>query len=243
MSIPSRQYFWQIESIWEKKFSPKKPFYNWEYLIEKYSPLKKNSTIFQSNPNFKLSKKKIFEDENNILYPGLKNFSISIRNKKPIYVIDNHQNALIPFFDFYTQQNKKITVVHIDAHRDDAIVKYEIKTKKLITQEDINALLKKCRVSDYLDAGKKIGIIEEVISITQSKEFETFSIPKHPYILNLDIDIYGPEGTAVSTQLKTEVIAKAWNNAEVICFATSPGFISHEIAEKIGNIFIPPISE
>ncbi len=67
-------------------------------------------------------------------------------------------------------------------------------------------------VSNYLDLAEKSGLVDRIENITQSFEFEMFigrENKKHPYILNLDIDIFGPEGSAVSDGLKIKAIAKA----------------------------------
>jgi hypothetical protein len=77
--------------------------------------------------------------------------------------------------------------------------------------------LENSRVSDYLDLAKKTNLIGKIFNITQEKEFEDFLqdfskgkiLQKNNFILNLDIDIFGPEGEYVDLELKIKTIAKA----------------------------------
>ena len=251
------QFFWNIETLWEKYFEYNAPLTDFSVLRKKYESEKNTQGINPSSsltpfvlsdtPDFTPSENSVFEDEKQKNFLGLKSFSVCFQgNKKPVYVCDNHHQVLFPFWEIFQEIQKPLTIVHIDAHRDNAIFPYSVGEENLrsLQEKDIQKIISKCRVSDYLDAGKKIGLIEKIISVTQESEFENFLesgleklvSEKNPYILNLDIDIYGPEGTAVSTALKTEVIAKAWKNAEAVCFATSPGFISGEVAKKLGKI-------
>jgi hypothetical protein len=125
--------------------------------------------------------------------------------------------------------------VHIDAHRDDAVFSRQMASS--ISLQNISDEISHCRVSDYLDFAARSGIIGDIYSVTQSFEFESFHISKKPYILNLDLDIFGEEGSCVPLEDKVEVIAKAWRNAEAVCMATSPGFIDQEAAFFLAELF------
>jgi hypothetical protein len=239
------QFFWNIESLWEKYYSYSPPRTDFSHLQKNFLEKKCVDDFFLAKkPDFSPSLKTVFIDEHQKEFLGLNQFSVCFEQKqKPIYFFDNHHQALIPFWHVFQYTQKPLTIVHIDAHRDDAIFPH---TKNLPGLQDLaglKTLISQCRVSDYLDAGKKIGLIQEVISITQESEFLQFpeiletKLKNKKYILNLDIDIYGPEGTAVSTEVKTKTIAKAWKNADAVCFATSPGFIDPLLAQKLGEIF------
>ena len=184
--------------------------------------------------------------------------------EKPVYLVDNHNKAIFVFFEvidiFEKLENnfgkkEKINIVHIDAHRDDAIFKEKYPEK--IDKENINSMIEKTKVSDYLDLATKTGLIGKVLNITQSYEFEEFCendnfiiksqkktkkktiiALKNPYILNLDIDIFGFEGEMVDVELKIKTIKKAWDNAMAVVVATSPGYIKQEKAQKIIEIFM-----
>ncbi len=183
-----------------------------------------------------LSDKEVFTDDHDgSIHRGLKNSQLKFIDGKPVYLIDNHNKALYPFFEIFNLVDEKLTVVHIDAHRDDAIFPKDVEQ---IAFGNLQKYLDETRVSDYLDVSTRGGLVNEIISITQSSEFEECEIPDEPYVLNLDIDIYGPEGSYVDTKLKTEVILKAWQNAEAVIFATSPGFILNEDVEDLTDIFL-----
>ena len=256
--MKSKQFYWNLESLWEKYYE-------------------KTSIKINSFFDFTPSKNPVFFDdnENNKPYFGLKNDAQIIeKNNKNIFLTDNHHKVFSFLFDQFLKNKQKIIIIHIDAHRDDAIFqnyekcKFEIEeVKKYIKNIKLNnnnnnlqnleklSLIKKyikiieknCRISDYLDIALHLGFVEKIISITQSYEFLEFLEKEDFYnknfknqniILNLDIDIYGPEGEAVNTKLKTEAIAKSWTLANAVCIATSPAFIDENMAEKIINIMI-----
>lgn len=221
-------YYWKAELLWEK------------YYIDTSSQNKNewNHVSFQPSFDFTESETFVFFDEHKKGYKGLKTPSC-IWRKKPIFLVDNHHNAIPPFFQaFIQQQSHPLHIVHIDAHRDDALFPQDISSFSL-TPEGIQKLRNHCRVCDYLDAGKKIGLIDTILSITQSSEFESFHTPSFPFILNLDIDIFGPEGDAVSLEQKIQTIAVAWSKASMVCIATSPGFIDQDHAQNLIKILVP----
>ena len=228
--MKSKQYYWSIESIWEQYFQH-----------QNIADIKSTNCEIEKF-DFTASEKSVFLDEHGVPYKGLKKSPQKIQIHVPIYLVDNHHRVLSPFFEIFKapeNKSKPLHVVHIDAHRDDAIYPNEIDPKKnLLNNKDLKNIENQCRVCDYLNAGKRIGLIEKVYSVTQSSEFENFTPPSVPYVLNLDIDIYGPEGDAVFTKLKTNVIAQSWKHASAICIATSPGFIDADHAKRIIEIFI-----
>lgn len=222
-------YFWRIESLWQNAWKP---------LIIRPSADEFFCVPFCEHVQWERSQDVVFYDEHHQGYYGLQKSFWTIAHGKPVFITDNHQNVLSAFYDFFLQENNHpITVVHIDAHRDDAKFPFEISAK-----DDVKTIEKKCRVSDYLDAGKKLGIIQEVISCTQSSEFEN-PFPLSPFLLNLDIDIFGKEGECVDLETKIKKIAESWKQANAVCIATSPGFIDEEEAFRIIDILIKPFEE
>jgi len=149
-------------------------------------------------------------------------------------LFDNHNIVLFPFIEVNDFFNTTSDIVHIDAHRDDAIFP---KTMQDLSFKNVQEAISVCRVSDYLDYAKKSKIIGDVHSITQSFEFENFQIPKKPYILNLDLDIFGEEGSCVFLEQKIQVIAETWAKSDAVCLATSPGFIDQDFAFNLVKIF------
>ena len=79
--------------------------------------------------------------------------------------------------------------------------------------------------------------INNIHRYTKSTDFQEFKKPQNPYILSLDIDILGPEGDFTDLESKIKIIAQAWCYADVVCIATSPGFIDQDFAQKIIEIF------
>ncbi len=237
-------YFWNIESLWEKFYFPQKPKTKLSFLYD-------TSLDFTPSENF------VFTDEKNKDYKGLKKYSCIKKGGKSIFLVDNHHRVLSPFLQIFQQTKTPLTIIHIDAHRDNAkflhyetfkkeieiVKKYFSHTSQNNTLSDekiytiFHQLENECRVSDYLDLALHIGLVAEVIEYTQLKEFKNFALPKTPFVLNLDIDIYGEEGSMVPTGIKTEIIAKFWNSAESVCIATSPAFIERRLGEKIIDIF------
>lgn len=221
------------------------------FLVEKFSFEKSENPVFENSLNDDRS------GENKKEFFGLAKQQLMFINKKPVYLIDNHNKSLYPFLEISKILGENISIVHIDAHRDDA--KFQDDYPVNIDWKNINWCLEKTRVSDYLDLGEKSGLIGEVFSITQSREFKNFLENEQrglgrysrtgtqplntpdlstPYILNLDIDIFGPEGEAVDLELKIKTIVKAWSGATAIVIATSPGYISADNAEEIIEIFV-----
>ena len=80
--------------------------------------------------------------------------------------------------------------------------------------------------------------INKIHRYTKSTDFQEFKKPQNPYILSFDIDIFGPEGDFTDLESKIKIIAQAWQDAEVVCIATSPGFIDQNYAQNIIEIFI-----
>lgn len=223
---------------------PKSYYWEIEILLQQYQGECTSGIVFDESMLFwkkglcfQQSNTPVFTDEKSIQHTGLKESSYTVLNKKYVFLTDNHQKVLTPFFWCFKHLKSPLHIVHIDAHRDDATFPYHTQNSPN-SLTNIQHIESQCRVSDYLDAGEKIGIIQQVISVTQSSEFENFSIPKESYILNLDIDIFGPEGEAVNLETKVKTIALAWKYSSAVCIATSPGFIDQDHAQKIIEIFI-----
>ncbi len=247
-----KQFYWKLEDLWKKYYC--------------------NNTLFSHKTfDFTPSEDPVFFDAERP-YFGLKNdaqileeeFQTEKENRRKIFLTDNHHKILQFLFQYCIEQKEPIVLVHIDAHRDNAIFqKYEECREEIaLLQSYIDNVcnntidtcseygkalfedMKKhmlyiqnaCRVSDYLDIAFHLGLIRKVVSLTQEHEFKDFllfsenDLPQ--YILNLDIDIYGLEGSVVGIDIKTHVIAKAWLGANAVCIATSPGFIERNLAKR-----------
>jgi hypothetical protein len=239
----AKPLLWQIENVFQKhrtsSFQPQLDLTNIRQNYDSGGCNKWYNKFYSQNEfTLQLGKTAVFTDEKNVDHTGLANQQLVFdSNNRPIYLVDNHHEALFAFVEIFKETRNPLNIVHIDAHPDDAKIAFQASS---LTLKNTPQIIKQCRVSDYLDCGEKGGIIKNVISVTQSSEFERFELPKNPYVLNLDLDIYGPEGTAVSAELKTKVIAKAFNNANAVIMATSPGFMEQSDAFELVKIFTKP---
>ena len=169
--------------------------------------IEKHSNNDNGNFEIKLSDKIAYVDDDGFGYEGLeKDYQFKIGGKN-IYVFDNHHKAIFYLFKEFQKNKKVLDLLHIDAHRDDAIFRYEYPEK--ITEKNIQKIYQEARVSDYLDLLQKTKLIGKIFNITQSGEFENMDIPESDFILNLDIDIFGPDGEVVDLELKIKRIIEA----------------------------------
>ncbi len=238
---------WKIETLWEqeraknaKHFSPSPPL--------QLDNLLKNNSNFKlvKKFNFKASVEPVFfgedrsgESEQEKKFYGLKKQQILFNNKKIIFLIDNHNQALFPFLIIKENFKTPLTVIHLDAHPDNNIFK-QAKVEK-INWKNIDYYFQQSRISDYLNLAQRGKMIKKIFNLTGEQDFLNFKLPAEKFILNLDIDIFGPEGEFIGDELKIKILAKVWSQAEVVIIATSPGFIKKEVAEKIISIFLTPL--
>lgn len=245
----NQQQKWQIESLWEKHlkapFNPlllggKENMFDFSKFSKEFSHILFPNFYFVEKLSPQHAQKPVFFDDGEEFF-GMEEYQIMLKThchqslQKPIYLFDNHDLALIPFAQIKEFCDHTFDVVHIDAHRDDAIFPHDVPQNLCL--KDIPGVLQKTRVSDYLNVATRGNIIGEIFSYTQSFEFEAFEIPKKPYILNLDLDIFGPEGTAIPTEKKVEVIAKSWKHASAVILATSPGYFDQDDAFWLAQLF------
>lgn len=156
---------------------------------------------------------------------------VFVTNPKTLFVFDNHSKALFAFLLCKHVFNTALPVVHIDAHKDNAECLFDVPSA--ITFKNITQTYNQSRIGDFLDVATKGALIGDITRITQSFEFESYTLPQDPYILSLDIDIFGPDGECVSDAIKRLVVTDAWRNAAVVTIATSPGFIDQSYAKTL----------
>ena len=221
-SSMKQELIWKIESLWEQaRVSPVQNQLT-------FSP-QENSFFasFSSLDELSLSETIVFTDDYGT-YPGLAQDGVFYKKAKPFYVFDNHNKALMAFLEVKNQTRSPLNVIHIDAHPDDAIYPDEVPE---ITSENISEVYDKSRISDFLDCAQRGSLIKKVTRVTSEGEFsENPALPEGPFILSLDIDIFGPEGAFTSLESKIQTIAHYWNHASAITIATSPGFLEQEDA-------------
>lgn len=228
-------FFWRLESSFENYFNNVGELNNYQNFFTNY-----DYDFFKYKKDYKKDYLKIsqnikFSDGCND-FLGLEGDLLFNIQNKPFYVVDNHNKVLPAFFEIFSFTKKKLNLVHIDAHRDDAI--FHGKLPNLLNYDAIKKLTKKCGIADYIDCAEQINLISNVVSLTESYDFLNFNLPSGDFFLNLDIDIYGEEGSAVCKALKTKVIADCIKKSKAVFIATSPGFICQHSAFNICDIII-----
>ncbi len=238
----NKKVVWKIESLWEKYFltTLNKRLSDFQKVVSKNYDVDGRSNYYSeyllvNTFDFKQTEKPVFSDDYGE-YCGLQNQQLCMSDGKPIYLCDNHNKMLLPFLEYYESYTKStpISILHIDAHADDA--PFEAKKKKDISLVDLESFISQTRISDFFDALSETPIIARIQRVVDSQSFHYFEIPDEPYILSLDIDIFGDEGSFVDLETKVKVIAEAWLHADLVCIAMSPGFIHQNFAAEIIRI-------
>ncbi|MFT6910933.1 MAG: hypothetical protein ACJAU8_000148 [Candidatus Paceibacteria bacterium] len=235
-----KKILWKIEEYWNKFYIAKKRHSvdissNYKNGFSKFHPRFEQVDTF----NFAESSKAVFVDDAGE-YLGLQKCQVkcdtsNLSQSKLVYLIDNHNEILYPFVEICKVTGKAFDVVHIDAHPDDA----EFPGEKIndLNLKNVEKYITHTRISDFFDAISDANTVGEIHRVTHSDNLEFFMPPENPYILSLDIDIFGPEGDFAELKDKVKAIASAWGGAEAVCIATSPGFIGQKFARNIIEIF------
>ncbi len=233
----NQKKLWKIEEIWKRDIEHKPNFWDFSNIQKNY---KNGVSIYYKKFHqvdvfdFSLSQEPVFSDTYGS-YRGLEKQQLIIK-EKPIYLFDNHNEIIYPLVELYeNQKEQSFSVLHIDAHPDNALFQ-TIKPDRLAL-ENISAFVSQTRISDFFDALSETLIIKDIQRVISSSDFKSFKTPKEPYVLSLDIDIFGPEGDFIDLETKLAVIKKAWGGAQAICIATSPGFIDQGFAKEIITVF------
>jgi len=233
----NQKKLWKIEELWNQFYQPEQSSCEIS-IVENYINRKSQfHSRFYGVENFD------FTESNNIVfsddygeYKGLSRCQTCFRRDKPIYLFDNHNEMLYPIVEIFNATEKTYDIVHIDAHPDDA--EFQGKKIKELNLDKVQAYIAQTRISDFFDAISEAHLIENIHRVCHSNDFEFFLPPENPYILSLDIDIFGPEGDFCDLKDKVRAIALAWNRADAVCIAMSPGFIDQKFAQKIIEIFM-----
>lgn len=217
--------------------------------FEDLAPLYKKNGESRFLPNLwktvdftgKLGSKVVFTDENGDAYTGLERFAVFPDwSQRPVYLYDNHYFALHAFAEISVLTGEKLSIVHIDAHRDDA--PSPAKNIEPITLATVMRTIEASRICDFYDVAERGGLVREIVRITQSWEFTAFEPPEAPFVLSLDLDIFGEEGSAVPLADKMRVIRAAWMQSVAVVLATSPGFIDQQKALTMAARLLLPAS-
>lgn len=150
---------------------------------------------------------------------------------KNIYIVDNHNLALYAWYQWLFQWiiNKGIQLLHIDQHTDMNKNEYTIGEE---TEEEIYHFThEKCNVGNFIQPAITSWLLSEVIMINTEQKLATYTIPKTPYILDIDIDFRDPK-----MWINEEIIFKVKKlieHASLVSIATSPYFMDQNQAIEI----------
>lgn len=236
MNRDYKKILWKIEELWNTYYKTNitekiDVSENYTNNISKYYDDFHLVSIFDFTPS-----ESIIHSDDYGEYTGLKKSQLLFHDSKPIYLFDNHNKMIYPLLELFQVCEKSLNIVHIDAHPDDA--KFKGDKKNSIDINEVFEYIEQTRISDFFDALSETKIINTIFPVTHSDSLEFFLSPDEPYILSLDIDIFGPEGDFCELSDKVRAIALAWSRADAVCIATSPGFIDQEFAKEIIKIFI-----
>ncbi|MAQ77200.1 hypothetical protein CL684_01605 [Candidatus Campbellbacteria bacterium] len=234
----NQKILWKIEELWKKYYKPDNvSSISLEQLHGNYNNNQSqyHERFFMVDTfGFNESKNIVFKDDYG-KYKGLEKLQVTMINDTLVYLIDNHNEILYPFVELKTVSDTIFDVVHIDAHPDDA--EFQGEKKNELNLENIKEYIAETRISDFFDAVSGAQLIGNVHRVCHSNNFEFFLPPEKPYILSLDVDIFGPEGDFAEIEDKVRAIALAWSRADVVVVAMSPGFIDQKYAQEIIKIF------
>ena len=222
-----KKILWKISSLWTICSNPRKVLGKKEDLTSSYFSSVKTF-------DYQKSREPVFSDDYG-QYFGLKESQVMRVDDKDIYLCDNHNKILVPLFHAYSSLKRPLHIVHIDAHRDDALFLKE--KPKYFNEESLRYLLSETRISDFFDALSETGVIKTINRYTESESYLSDKEVSCD-VLSLDIDIFGPEGDFVDLESKIKTIARFWNKVPVVCIAMSPGFIDQDYAREIIKIFL-----
>ena len=152
----------------------------------------------------------------------------------PTYIFDNHNHAL--FFRYqHTKQfesAKPFVVLHIDQHSD-----IKENENRIGEHENIVAFVnEKTNVGNFITAGLKNNIIDEVIQIRSNYALQqlwawSFKLWAN-YILDIDMD-FREQKTDKEIESDFTIIRKLLDNVCLITIATSPYFMNQKKAIEI----------
>ena len=112
------QNFLALDRVKENYISGVSQFHPDFFLVDDFDFTKSENPVFENEEGDDRS------GEGEQEFFGLKKQQVKFLHNKPVYLVDNHNKALYSFFEISKALGEKVGIVHIDAHRDDAIFQY-----------------------------------------------------------------------------------------------------------------------
>lgn len=192
----------------------------------------------------------LFDNHHKIIQPFLEYSEITCQGFNVVHIDAHNDDAVFTKQKPQTLELKKVQEYIKETRISDFfnfLSEVVIPTKKRIQSRDScysrldpesHQIKKQEILNQVQNDNSPCKLIKNIYRYTKSSDFESFKKPKNPYILSLDIDIFGPEGDFVDLESKVRIIADTWKHTNVICIAMSPGFIEQKFAQKIIEIFL-----
>ena len=176
---------------------------------------------------------------------GLKKF---LRIKKsdfpPVFIFDNHNHAPVFRYHCVKKSNSDSPVlIHIDQHSDcrENHNHLNLDWNEYELEKVFHFCNEKCNVGNFILPAIESGIISDQIQIRSTTALQNLEIDKNQnFILDIDLDfclnwVDRDKVDEESIKLLKEKFDEIWRAALCITIATSPYFLSQEIAIKVAD--------
>ncbi|PIV90809.1 hypothetical protein COW46_01540 [Candidatus Gracilibacteria bacterium CG17_big_fil_post_rev_8_21_14_2_50_48_13] len=169
-------------------------------------------------------------------FKGLAHF-VSTRHPvtgAPITVVDNHNHALYFWCEAYVKGDIPLglPLVHVDQHKDmrvpSVLLARERLTDLLFVHDYVNS---EVHVGSFIVPALEAGLLSEVRMLDGDGAFEQFSLPKTPFVLDIDLDVFARDLAYMNRSRMREVLRALMGTASCITIATSPYFIPFDEAK------------
>lgn len=169
--------------------------------------------------------------------PGLTQFSrlYHPHTGAPITIMDNHNHALYFWLEALQQKYiaMEVLLVHVDQHKDMRDPGTRLTAKELANPMDAFVFANtQVHVGSFIVPALESGLVRDVVMLDSDQSFVEVTMPKEPFILDIDIDVFAPELGYMDQDRMREVIKELFARAACVTIATSPYFIPFPEAKQ-----------
>lgn len=166
-------------------------------------------------------------------FMGLQFFLFFTFNSVPIYIVDNHNHALVCWYYERLQQHfsKGILLVHLDQHSDMGENPFSLETESW--EEICDFANIRSHVGNFIVPALKTGLLSGVQHLRTESSLLEASIPKVPYLCDIDLDFRAEEMGILNHQSTLTQTKKLIQSAKAVTIATSPYFLNQFRAIKL----------
>ena len=177
--------------------------------------------------------------------PVLDNYVIDTQNN--MMMVDDHNHALAGWTAALYEGlfDSKPVLIHVDYHEDGGNPPQQFNEELPLTIESLEEQTHLIEIDEFIEAGKKWDLFDEVIEVgvqstetTISEDIDQMNQALNKYeaaIMDVDLDVYNIHNLEKGFDHQ---IAQGISNADFTTFATSPGYVlnQEEAIEKIGKL-------